>query len=716
MKLVLGIHNHQPVGNFDHVIAEIYDKSYLPYLEVAERHESYRFCLHVTGPLLEWLQHHRPEYLERVAFLVRAGRVEMLGGGFYEPILAAIPERDRIGQLRMMSDWLKGHVGTANAGVWMAERVWEPQLAGSLSRAGVKFALLDDYHFVQAGVDPADLTRGPLLTDDLGDEVALLPINEHLRYLIPFQDPEQTVAACREVHDRDPGGVLVMVDDGEKFGAWPGTHELVYERGWLERFLDALEAEGDWLELVHPSEVLAARPPSRRVYLPPSSYFEMSEWSLPMPAAEHFGNAVHHYQDSGEWEAMRPYFRGGFWRQFFQKYEESLLMQRRALLLHEEIVFAEALGADETRVDEARDHLWRAECNCAYWHGVFGGLYLPHLRHAIYKHLILGTQIIQTVMPPPRARMVSLVGRSGTDVRLGNDSLELFLSPDRGGALIGLEDRREEWNLQNTLRRRREAYHTKIEQATTASAAGGDEGGSIHDLNFTVAPEVQEALGEDPQPRYSLLERFLHPGTGFPETLEGITAADGGDLAATPARLEAPLFGAAGTLDDDRFRTVAEGSYVDLQGARYPVELTKEVTLAPAGASFDVSWTVKNLDTETLRCRFAPEWNLALYDGQVYAGEDGEGEPPVLDAACFAARRDLSIVVPLHRAALRWSLSDDAEIWSLPVRTATQGEDGFHLTYQGHALWFVSDLELGAGESRTFRISLRIEHGLAEDG
>lgn len=713
MRLVLGIHNHQPVGNFDHVIAEIYDRSYLPWLEVAERHEAFRFCLHVTGPLLEWLQRHRPEYLERVAFLVRAGRVEMLGGGFYEPVLAALPERDRVGQVRMMSDWLRRHLGADCRGVWMAERVWEPQLAGSLSRAGVGFALLDDYHFVQAGVEPETLTRGPLLTDDLGDEVALLPISERLRYTIPFQDPEATVAACREVHERDPGGVLVMVDDGEKFGAWPGTHELVYERGWLDRFLAALDAESEWLELVHPSEVMAARPPRRRVYLPPSSYFEMAEWSLPMPAAERFGDAVHRYRDEGRWDDMRPFFRGGFWRQFFQKYEESLLMERRTLLLHEEIQQAEAAGADETRVDEARDHLWRAQCNCAYWHGVFGGLYLPHLRHAIYRHLILGTQIIQTVLPTPRARMVSLVGRAGTDVRLGNEALELFLSPDRAGALIGLEDRREDWNLQNTLRRRREAYHTKIE-AATAGGDDGDDGGSIHDLRFEVAPEVRAALGVDAQPRYSLLERFLHPGAGAPQALEDVADAEGGDLAAARARLAAPRFGETGALEDDSFLCGLEGAYTDADGVRHPVEVAKRVVLAPSDAAFTVSWTVRNTGDAPLRCRFAPEWNLALYDGQVQTCGSGEEAAPLLDAAAFSPRRDLCLRVPLHRAALRWSLSDEAEIWSLPVRTATQGEDGYHLTYQGHALWFVQDLDLQPGETHTLEAAFRIEHGLAE--
>ncbi|MBC8425427.1 DUF1926 domain-containing protein [bacterium] len=283
------------------------------------------------------------------------------------------------------------------------------------------------------------------------------------------------------------------------------------------------------------------------------------------------------------------------------------------------------------------------------------------------------------------------------------------------GALVGLEDRNEDWNLQNTLRRRREAYHTKIEQSAAPTDDTG-EGGSIHDLHFEVAPEVREALGVDPQPRYSLLERFLRPGSAFPGTLEGVVAADGGDLAAAPAHMQAPRFSGTGALEDDRFRTVVEGVYESPEAGRQPVEVIKEVTLAPTGASFDVNWTVKNIGAEILRCRFAPEWNLAFYDGQVFTDPTGDETPPVLDAACFDARRDLSVLVPLHRAALRWELSDDAEIWSLPVRTATQGEDGFHLTYQGHALWFVRDLEIAPGQTQSFRISLRIEHGIQEDG
>ncbi len=105
ISLALAIHNHQPVGNFGWVFAEVYDRAYLPMLEALERHPGVRLSLHYTGPLLEWLAAERPEFLARLGALVARDQVELLGGGLYEPILASLPEQDRVDQLtRMASD------------------------------------------------------------------------------------------------------------------------------------------------------------------------------------------------------------------------------------------------------------------------------------------------------------------------------------------------------------------------------------------------------------------------------------------------------------------------------------------------------------------------------------------------------------------------------------------------------------------------------------
>jgi alpha-amylase/alpha-mannosidase (GH57 family) len=111
ISLALTLHNHQPMGNFGWVIAENFERAYQPMLESIERHPSVHLALHYTGPLLAWLRSERPEFLERLAGLVDRGQVEIVGGGWYEPVLAALPERDRIGQLVRMADELESLFG-----------------------------------------------------------------------------------------------------------------------------------------------------------------------------------------------------------------------------------------------------------------------------------------------------------------------------------------------------------------------------------------------------------------------------------------------------------------------------------------------------------------------------------------------------------------------------------------------------------------------------
>ena len=105
------LHNHQPIGNFDHVFEQAYQDSYLPFLEVFEPYEHLRIALHTSGPLCQWLDRHHPDYLDRLRQLVQYGRLEIVGGAFYEPILAMIPSRDRIGQIKRFRDWLARRLG-----------------------------------------------------------------------------------------------------------------------------------------------------------------------------------------------------------------------------------------------------------------------------------------------------------------------------------------------------------------------------------------------------------------------------------------------------------------------------------------------------------------------------------------------------------------------------------------------------------------------------
>ena len=117
IKLCLALHNHQPVGNFDHVFQQAYEDSYLPFLEVFEPYDNLKISLHTSGPLMEWLDRNHSDYLDRLANLVSHGRVEIMGGAFYESILTMIPSRDRIGQIRTYTKWLEDRLGATVRGM-----------------------------------------------------------------------------------------------------------------------------------------------------------------------------------------------------------------------------------------------------------------------------------------------------------------------------------------------------------------------------------------------------------------------------------------------------------------------------------------------------------------------------------------------------------------------------------------------------------------------
>jgi len=501
VTLVLIVHDHQPVGNFDGVFASAYADAYLPFLEFLESHPSLRVALHTSGPLLEWIEAHRAGYVARLRSLVSSGQVEAWGGGWFEPVLPAIPEHDRRGQIAAMSSWCERELNARPRGLWLTERVWEPGLASSLAAAGLEYTAVDDAHFVAAGFE-RDQLWGYFQTEDQGLPLKVFPIHRELRYLVPFGQPERVIDLLRRVSEGGASRIAVLGDDGEKFGVWPGTHRRCYEEGWLERFT-ALLAAHPWIELATPAEAIARHPPLGIAYLPSASYHEMQEWALPPAAQGRYHEAA---------AALEPRFRdgahdllrGGHWRNFLARYPESNRLHKRALRASHRL-WARREGADRAW-HEARTRLWRAQCNCPYWHGVFGGLYLPHLRAAVYRELIAA----ERYLAPPGVSVerddLDLDGFE--DVLLETPEWAAWIS-SRGGRLWGFDDRHGLVNYGNTLARRTEHYHAALRGASVE----GGEGESIHGALRVKEPGLDALAARlDPHGRDSFVDAWSEAG------------------------------------------------------------------------------------------------------------------------------------------------------------------------------------------------------------
>lgn len=445
------MHFHQPVGNFDHVFESHVRDVYRPFLERLAERDFFPIALHVSGPLLEWLETHEPQLVDRIGGLAADGKAELLLSGLYEPVLIALPRPDRIEQIAWMRDVILHRFGVKAVGLWLTERVWEPDLPADLAQAGVRYVLVDDRHFLVTGFDPERL-HAPYWTESEGQRVALLPMHERLRYLIPFRPPADTVAYLRSL--RAAGhGLAVLADDGEKFGGWPGTREWVYERGWLREFLDAMQSvmETGEVRLTAPAAAIDAVPSGGLAYLPSASYREMETWALPTAPARRLARLE---QDLGADRVAGPdgaLLRGAHWRNFFVRYPEANRMHKKMQALS---VRSRAQG-DPPSVRRA---IGRAQCNDAYWHGVFGGLYLPHLRRVVWRNLALAEAELRRE-ESVAVETLDFDGDGQGEIWVHAAAFSALVSPSRGGAVEEYTRFAAGVNFADVLTRRAEVYH-----------------------------------------------------------------------------------------------------------------------------------------------------------------------------------------------------------------------------------------------------------------
>ncbi|MEX2229455.1 MAG: alpha-amylase/4-alpha-glucanotransferase domain-containing protein, partial [Dehalococcoidia bacterium] len=401
MKLSLVVHAHQPPGNFDSVFHEGVDRCYGPFLDLLDEFDHVRASLHFSGSLLEWLERHAPERVEQLRRLVARGQVEPVAAGMYEPVLALLPAHDRAAQLRAHRSYLRRLFGVDTHTGWLTERVWEPSLAADLVDGGIDVVPLDERHFLSAGLRTEELT-GAFVTEYQAKPLMIAPALEELRMSIPWRPVPEAVAMLRR-HAANGVELAVFGDDMEKFGMWPGTFRSVIRGGWLRRFFTALGRIEDEIELVPLGEAVAAAPPTRRVYIPDGSYPEMLGWSMTPRAQRELAATRADLEQAGTWERTEPFVHAGVYLQFLAKYPEANHLHKRMLdVSHRVAARVERraggrarAGEDEAALPEMQRALWRAQANCAYWHGWFGGTYLPHLRHALWRSLLVSERALE---------------------------------------------------------------------------------------------------------------------------------------------------------------------------------------------------------------------------------------------------------------------------------------------------------------------------------
>ena len=668
--IIIGTHNHLPLG-LDQAGAELlYQQAFKPLLAVLYRYPVFPVTLHYSGILMEWLEQQHPEFLTLLAEMVTRGQVEVLGGGYYDPILPLIPTNDKLGQLEKMTTLLRVRFETRPRGCWIAEKVWEPSLASVLRASGIDYTFVDDGQFRMAGVAESGLWR-PCITEDQGKTISLLAVSGVLPPLAANAGPREVIDFLKQLPRGSEGSpVAVYLDDGL---AAPKT---LLRDGWLEEFIALAAENADWLEPSTPGSYLKANPPTRRIFVPSSSSMEMMQWALPADHRVAF-NDLRRRSSSPEHD--RQFMVGGQFRQFLIRYPESWLMYAKMMNTH---ILVNQVRGDKYKKKAAQNELWKGQSHHAYWHGGSGGIYENALRKSVYQSLIEAEKITRaTEIFAPSIISVDYDMDNCNEYLYQGSELNAYIH-SRGGAMFELDFLPASWNYLDTMVDREE-------ECSEDGAASRDEG----------QPCAYQ--------RKAFIDHFFTDGCALGDFERGRNF-EAGDFVSGLYEL-VDLNRALPELLMRRTGTISVG------GVPQPAAIEKRFVFRPR--SIDVYYRVSNLGSAELRARFGVEINLSLAArsaecGRLFLLDEDRKKEIESEATEIEGVKGLLVRDVRNEVSVTLSSAREFRCWSIPVETLASGANPGSRTFQSHCFVPQWDVRLAVGEAWENHMSVGFEKTL----
>ncbi|MDP2728202.1 MAG: DUF1926 domain-containing protein, partial [Dehalococcoidia bacterium] len=439
--------------------------------------------------------------------------------------------------------------------------------------------------------------------------------------------------------------------------------------------------------------------PLGRVYLPTASYDEMMEWALPAERSYQLTKLKHRLEDEERADILR-FIGGGFWRSFLVKYPEVNNMHKKMLRVHSQVHRALEAGRGQAGMDE----LWKAQCNCPYWHGVFGGIYLSGIRASTFSHLIEAQNQADAALRGPGPfltwEMADLDCDGRDELLIEGSHCNLYLAPAQGGSLFEWDLRHPPYNLTSTLSSRPEAYHQELLASQEEIAPSEGEVETIHAGLRVKEPGLAKSLRFDSYRWVCLIDHFLKPNLSlakfraakYEEMGDFVTGHYQAQTTAVPGGLRIAL---------------ARDGHLHYGPAPAPFRVEKELTVEEAHPHFEVRYRLTNTAGDRAVGLFASEWSLHLLGGggdpQCYwkAGSrhgrlDASSQIQDVDHLALGNSR-----LGIH---LSLQISRKVELWQLPLEAVSNSEGGLERTFQGTCYMVLIPFELDPEESVSFSL------------
>ncbi|KGE70745.1 hypothetical protein DC28_14695 [Spirochaeta lutea] len=667
----MGTVNTVPLGKSDSELEEIYQRYYRPFIKAIYRFPRLKATLYYSGILLGWIEKNHSEFLDVLGELVKRRQVELLGGGYYEPIYSLIPKTDTIGQIEMLTTYIRRQFGSRPRGVWIPEQIWEPDYPSAFRSAGMEFSFLGEEQFIEAGVEHRGI-YAPLLTEYQGKTLLVFPLHTAVTnqlFTTGVDEFIETMLGSFPSYLDQPGDpVITLLWDGQA-GDSLGDED---RSRWLEQLFEGIiEAQnrGD-VSTWHPSRLSRLSEARGRVYFPPTA----------------FKTLLRRYKSEGDLAAYENlsmpglgrtgFYYSGMFRQALARYQEGNLLYGKMQFIHS---LVNQVRGDRYRKQAAKEELWKGQSNVPFWFGPSGGIYNPSYRKPSYAALISAELL---------TREQGIFAPSIVTNDLDMDGLEecLFQGNDlnayvhlRGGILFELDHLPVHWNYLDTLARHPEPNHTSQD----------------------------EQFGYDVYPKKCFVDHFISPSQDF-ESFRNGSFEPKSRLIHQIFTIQDRTTDVAKTL---KLELVTEGLVESSSGDQRGLEMRKSYSFEKGKLS--VQYSLTNTGTDTLSTVFAPELNLAfasrdVSDLRIFRIAAGGQKEEVGPDPISLEHTQSMVFDDLHnKNSIRVELDKAAPIWSFPSLTRHRDKHGTHLSYQSSTLVIRTELNLQAGETWQGTYALR---------
>jgi len=348
--LILGSHAHIPSGATESEFEYVYENKMRPFVSNLYRYSKIQAVLHFSGVLLYWVERTHPELFMLIEEMVSRKQAEILSGGFYEPMFPLIPLQDRVGQIELLTTYLRKHFGKRPLGCRIPYMAWEQHLTATLSASDMHYTFLSDDQFIQAGMSGEELFS-PCISEDQGKLVTVFPVSLKLEAELGKKSFSYVfVELMKKMKDNcfSPDARIVSVFP-EKAASSP---DEAPDMAW-NRFFEEIMLSEEIVETVLPSKII-------------KSYKTYKKASFP---------------NSTSVKGFSP-------RRFLIDTYEANGIYSKMIFTN---VLINQLKGDKSRKQNAREELWKAQDSCFFSPG--GGHLRGEFRKAAYSSLLRAEQL-----------------------------------------------------------------------------------------------------------------------------------------------------------------------------------------------------------------------------------------------------------------------------------------------------------------------------------